>query len=153
MYTKDLISLMKVLGSNMSKIFQCCLKKEKTEIEIDIMNGIVGSVKRHEKISHFIVSGILQYLYLFIKYSNYWALIAHYTTTALICRFKSVCLNLGIVIITYSSYYPMSNLDAVYYWLVQWVILFPAELYRKVISKAIRICWNLLYTNTNAPQV
>ena len=64
---KDLISLMKVLGSNMSKIFQCCLIKEKTEIEIDIMNGIVGSVKYHEKISHFIVSGIFAILVSFYQ--------------------------------------------------------------------------------------
>ena len=67
MYIKDLISLMKVLGSNMSKILQCCLKKEKTEIEIDIMNGIVGSVKHHEKISHFIVSGIFVILVSFYE--------------------------------------------------------------------------------------
>ena len=114
-YMKNFKSLMRTISSKMSKMFQSRLKEEETEVEIDMVNDIVGSEEHPDKVQHFTVSGIFaliisfyqikQLIHVDIQYKN--------PITFSFITFISRCLNLEIITVTYSSYCPMSNLDAV----------------------------------------
>lgn len=55
---KDFISLIKIVGSNMSKIFKLCQKEKETEVDIDVMVGVAETGEHSDKISKFTVTGI-----------------------------------------------------------------------------------------------
>ena len=114
-YMKNFLSLMKTISSKMSKIFQSCLKEEETEIEIDMMNDNVGSEEHPEKILHFTVSGIFALIVSFYQIKQLMNVDVQYknATAFSFITFISKCFNLEIVPVTYSSYCPLSNLDAI----------------------------------------
>ena len=114
-YMKNLISLIRTISSKMSKIFQSCLKQEESEVEIDMANDIDESEERTEKMPHFTMSGIFAIIVSFYQIKQLMNVDGQYknSTTFLFFTFISRCLNLEIVTVTYSSYCPMRNLDAV----------------------------------------
>ena len=135
-YIKDLIDMMRTIGSKMSKIFKSCLKKEEGEAEIEMAIGIVGSEEHPEETSHFTLSGIFTLLVSFYQIKQLISVDVHYTKISYFSfiTFLSNCLNLEIVPITYSSYCPMNNLDSVSKTFIKTYLLVPALLIASLIN-------------------
>ena len=114
-YMKNLISLMRTISSKISKIFQSRLKEEESEVEIDMVSDIAESKEHPEKLPHFTVSGIFAIIVSFYQIKQLMNVDGQYknSITFSFFTFISRCLNLEIVTVTYSSYCPMRNLDAV----------------------------------------
>ena len=114
-YMKNLVSLIRTISSKMSKIFQSRLKEEESEDEIDMVNDIVGSEEHPEKMSHFTVYGIFAIIVSFYQIKQLINVDSQYKNPTIFSFFTFIsrCLNLEIVTVTYSSYCPMRNLDAV----------------------------------------
>ena len=116
-YMKDFISLIKTTARNSKKILKSC-KKEKesdSESEINIMISTVGAEEQQEKTSHFTVSGIFTLIVSFYQIKQLMKVDVQYknSTDFSLITFITDCFNLEMVAVTYSSYCPMSNLDAV----------------------------------------
>ena len=114
-YMKDFIIWIKTVGSITGKIFQPCLKEEGSEGEIDVTIGIAEAEENLDKISHFTVSGIPNLIVSFYQIKQLMNVDVQYNISNdfSFITFISDFLNLEIVTVTYSSYCPMSNLDAV----------------------------------------
>ena len=79
------------------------------------MISIVGAEEHQEKTSHFTVSGIFTLIVSFYQIKQLMKVDVQYknSTDFSLITFITDCLNLEMVVVTYSSYCPMSNLDAV----------------------------------------
>ena len=112
---KDLISLIKTASSNFCKIFKSCTKEKENDNEIDIMIGIDGAEEHLEKTSHFTMSGIFTLIVSFYQIRQLMSVDVQYknSTDFSFITFITDCFNLEMVAVTYSSYCPMSNLNAV----------------------------------------
>ena len=114
-YMKDVISLIKTTAKSSSKILKSCKKEKENESEIDVIISIVGAEEDEKKTSNFTVSGIFTLIVSFYQIKQLMKVdVQHKNSTdfsfiTLITDF----LNLEIVAVTFSSYCPMSNLDAV----------------------------------------
>ena len=114
-YMKDVISLIKTTAKSSSKILKSCKKEKKNDSKTDIMISIVGAEEDEEKTSNFTVSGIFTLIVSFYQIKQLMKVdVQHKNSTdfsfiTLITDF----LNLEMVAVTFSSYCPMSNLDAV----------------------------------------
>ena len=114
-YMKDIITLIKTTLRNSSKILKSCKKEKESCSEIDITIGIVGAEEHQEKTSHFTVSGIFTIIVSFYQIKQLMKVDAQYkdSTDFSLITFITDCFNLEMVAVTYSSYCPISNLDAV----------------------------------------
>ena len=114
-YMKNLVSLIRTISSKMSTIFQSRLEEEESEDEIDMVNDIVGSEEHPEKMSHFTAYGIFAIIVSFYQIKQLMNVDSQYKNPTIFSFFTFIsrCLNLEIVTVTYSSYCPMRNLDAV----------------------------------------
>ena len=114
-YLKDIISLIKATGSNFCKTFKSCAKEKDNGGKVDIMIGIDGAEEHQEKTSHCTMSGVITIIVSFYQIKQLMGVDAHYknSTDFSFVTFISDCLNLEMVAVTYSSYCPMGNLNAV----------------------------------------
>ena len=114
-YMKDFIILIKAACRNMCKIFQSCQKQQESECEIEMVIGINEGKENAAKVSHFTVSGIFALLVSFYQIKELMSVDLQYKNliNLSLIRFISKSLNLEVVAITYSSYCPIKNLDAV----------------------------------------
>ena len=114
-YMKDFVSLIKSMGSKLSKIFQPCRKEKDSEVEIDRMINVIGTEEERDKISHFTISGIFALIVSFYQIKQLMNVNIQYNNSKDFSfnTFISKFLNLDIVTVSYYSYCPMSNLDAV----------------------------------------
>ena len=114
-YMKDIITLIKATLRNSSKIFKSCKKEKESCSEIDIVVGTVGAEELQEKTSHFTVSGIFTLIVSFYQIKQLMKINVQYknSTDFSFIKFITDCFNLEMVAVTYSSYCPMRNLDAV----------------------------------------
>ena len=114
-YMKDVISLIKTTAKSSSKILKSCEKEKESDSKIDVMISIVGAEEDEEKTSNFTVSGIFTLIVSFYQIKQLMKVdVQHKNSTdfsfiTLITDF----LNLEVVAVSFSSYCPMSNLDAV----------------------------------------
>ena len=114
-YMKDFISLVKSLGSIMCKIFKPRRRGKESEDEIYVTIGIAEAEENRDKISHFTVSGILNIIISFYQIRQLMSVDIQFKNLNGFSLITSISnfFNLEIVAVTYSSYCPMSNLDAV----------------------------------------
>ena len=114
-YMKDFITLIKTTLRNSSKILKSCKKEKESYSEIDITIDVVGAEEHQEKTSHFTVSGIFTLIVSFYQIKQLMKVDVQYknSTDSSFIKFITDCLNIEMVAVTYSSYCPMSNLDAV----------------------------------------
>ena len=114
-YMKDFLSLIKTMGSKVSKIFQLCRKEKESEDEIDGVISVTGTEEERDKISHFAISGMFALLVSFYQIKQLMNVDVQYNNSKDFSfnTFISKCLNLDIVTVSYSSYCPMSNQNAV----------------------------------------
>ena len=112
---KDFIILIKAACRNMCKIFQPCQKQQESECEIEMVIGINEGEENPPKVSHFTVSGIFALLVSFYQIKELMSVDLQYKNLIdlSLIRFISKSLNLEVVTITYSSFCPIKNLDAV----------------------------------------
>ena len=113
-YMKDFICLIKSLGS-MCKIFQPRRREKESEDEIYVTIGIAEAEENRDKISHFTVSGIFNIITSFYQIRQLMTVDVQFKNLNGFLLITSISnfFNLEIVAVTYSSYCPMSNLDAV----------------------------------------
>ena len=113
-YMKDFICLIKSLGS-MCKIFQPRRREKESEDEICVTIGIAEAEENRDKISHFTVSGIFNIIISFYQIRQLMTVDVQFKNLNGFSVITSISnfFNLEIVAVTYSSYCPMSNLDAV----------------------------------------
>ena len=114
-YMKDFITLIKTTLRNSSKILKSCKKEKESYSEIDITIDVVGAEEHQEKTSHFTVSGIFTLIVSFYQIKQLMKVDVQYknSTDFSFIKFITDCLNIEMAAVTYSSYCPMSNLDAV----------------------------------------
>ena len=114
-YMKGSITLIKTASSNFGRIFKSCKKEKKNDVETDTMIGIDGAEEHKEKTSHFTMSGIFALIVSFYQIRQLMNVDVQYknSTDFSIITFITDCLNLEMVAVTYSSYCPISNLNAV----------------------------------------
>ena len=114
-YMKDFITLIKTTLRNSSKILKSCKKEKESYSEIDITIDVVGAEEHQEKTSHFTVSGIFTLIVSFHQIKQLMKVDVQYknSTDFSFIKFITDCLNIEMAAVTYSSYCPMSNLDAV----------------------------------------
>ena len=114
-YMKDFITLIKTTFRNSSKILKSYKKEKESYSEIDITIRIVGAEEHQDKISHFTVSGIFTIIVSFYQMKQLMKVDVQYKDSIdfSLITFITDCFNLEMVAVTYSSYCPMSNLDAV----------------------------------------
>ena len=114
-YMKDFVILIKVACRNMCKIFQPRQKQQESECEIEMVIGINEGEENPPKVSHFTVSGIFALLVSFYQIKELMSVDLQYKNLIdlSLIRFISKSLNLEVVAITYSSFCPIKNLDAV----------------------------------------
>ena len=120
---KDVISLIKTTAKNSSKILKSCKKEKESDTEIDITIGIDGTgtggdyiaEEYLEKTSHFTMSGIFTLIVSFYQIKQLMKIDVHYKNSSdfSLITFVTDSFNLEIIAVTYSSYCPMSTLDAV----------------------------------------
>ena len=112
---KDFITLIKTRVSNFNKIFKLCKKEKESDSEIDNMIDVVGFEEHSEKTSHFTVSEIFTLIVSFYQIKQLIKVDVQYknSNNFSFVKFITDCLNLEMVAVTYASYCPMSNLDAV----------------------------------------
>ena len=129
-YMKDFISLIKTTAKNSSKILKSCKNEKESDSEIDIMISIIGAEEDQEKTSHFTVSGIFTLLVSFYQIKQLMKVDVQYknSTDFSLIKFITDCFNLEMVAVTYSSYCPMSNLDAVSKTFIKTYLLFATLL-------------------------
>ena len=129
-YMKDYISLIKTTAKNSSKILKSCKEEKESDSEIDIMISIVGAEEDQEKTSHFTVSGIFTLIVSFYQIKQLMKVDVQYknSTDFSLITFITDCFNLEMVAVTYSSYCPMSNLDAVSKTFIKTYLLFATLL-------------------------
>ena len=114
-YMKDFLSLIKSMGSKVSKIFQHCRKEKDSEVEIDGMISVVRTEEERDKISHFAISGMFALIVPFYQIKQLMKVdiqcnkSKEFSFNTLISK----CLNIDIVTVSYYFYCSMSNLDAV----------------------------------------
>ena len=113
-YMKDFICLIKSLGS-MCKILQPRRREKESEDEIYVTIGIAEAEENRDKISHFTVSGIFNIIISFYQIRQLMTVDIQFKNLNGFSLITSISnfFNLEIVAVTYSSYCPMSNLDAV----------------------------------------
>ena len=114
-YMKDFLSLIKSMGSKVSKIFQPCRKEKDSAVEMDGTISVAGTEEERDKISHFTISGTFALIVSFYQIKQLMNVDVQYNNSKEFSfnKFISKCLNLDIVTVSYYSYCPMSNLDAV----------------------------------------
>ena len=114
-YMKDVITLIKTTARKSIKIFNPSKKEKESDSEVDTMINIAGAEEQSEKTSHFTVSGIFTLIISFYQVKQLMKVDVQYKNSSdfSFITFITDCLNLEMVAITYSSYCPMSNLDAV----------------------------------------
>ena len=114
-YMKDVITLIKTTARKSIKIFNPSKKEKESDSEVDTMIDIAGAEEQSEKTSHFTVSGIFTLIISFYQVKQLMKVDVQYKNSSdfSFITFITDCLNLEMVAITYSSYCPMSNLDAV----------------------------------------
>ena len=114
-YMKDSVTLIKTAGSNFGRIFKSCTKEKENDVETDTMISIDGAEEHLKKTSHFTMSGIFTLLVSFYQIRQLMSVDVQYknSTDFSFITFITDCLNLEIVVVTYSSYCPISNLNAV----------------------------------------
>ena len=114
-YMEYFVVLIKTACSNICKIFQPCQKWQESECEIEMVIGINKGEENPPKVSHFTVSGIFALLVSFYQIKELMSVDLQYKNLIdlSLITFISKSLNLEVVAITYSSYCPMKNLDAV----------------------------------------
>ena len=114
-YMKDSLTLIKTAVSHFSKLFKSCKKEKESDDEIYIMVGIAGAEENLQGTSHFTMSGIFTIIVSFYQMRQLMTVDTQYknSTDFSFITFISDCLNLEMVAVTYSSYCPMSNLNAV----------------------------------------
>ena len=114
-YMKDVITLIKTTARKSIKIFNPSKKEKESDSEVDTMIDIAGAEGQSEKTSHFTVSGIFTLIISFYQVKQLMKVDVQYKNSSdfSFITFITDCLNLEMVAITYSSYCPMSNLDAV----------------------------------------
>ena len=113
-YMKDSVTLIKTAGSNFGRIFKSCTKEKENDVETDTMIGINGA-EEQEKTSPFTMSGIFTLIVSFYQIRQLMSVDVQYknSTDFSFITFITDCLNLEIVAVTYSSYCPISDLNAV----------------------------------------
>ena len=114
-YMKDSVTLIKTAGSNFGRIFKSCTKEKENDVETDTMISIDGTEEHLEKTSHFTMSGIFTLIVSFYQIRQLMSVDVQYknSTDFSVITFITDCLNLEIVAVTYSSYCPISDLNAV----------------------------------------
>ena len=114
-YMKDVITLIKTTARKSIKIFNPSKKEKESDSKVDTMIDIAGAEEKSEKTSHFTVSGIFTLIISFYQVKQLMKVDVQYKNSSdfSFITFITDCLNLEMVAITYSSYCPMSNLDAV----------------------------------------
>ena len=114
-YMKDFLSLIKSMGSKVSKIFQPCRKEKDCAVEMDGTISVAGTEEERDKIPHFTISGTFALIVSFYQIKQLMNVDVQYNNSKEFSfnKFISKCFNLDIVTVSYYSYCPMSNLDAV----------------------------------------
>ena len=111
-YMKDLITLIKTGSSKFIITFKLYTKENTNGSEMDIMNDVNQAEEKQEKKPHFTASGIFTLIVSFYQIKQLIRVDGQYKNFSFITFFTN-CLNLEIVAVTYSSYCPMSKLNAV----------------------------------------
>ena len=114
-YMKDSITLIKTAVSNFGRIFKSCTKGKENDVDTDTMISINGTEEPQEKISHFTMSGIFTLIVSFYQIRQLISVDVQSknSTDFSFITFITDCLNLEMVVVTYSSYCPISDLNAV----------------------------------------
>ena len=114
-YMKDSITLIKTAVSNFGRIFKSCTKEKENDVQTDTMISIDGAEGYLKKTSHFTMSGIFTLIVSFYQIRQLMSVDVQYKdlTDFSFITFITDCLNLEMVAVTYSSYCPISNLNAV----------------------------------------
>ena len=112
---KDSVTLIKTAGSNFGRIFKSCTKEKENDVETDTVISIDGAEEYLKKTSHFTMSGIFTLIVSFYQIRQLMSVDVQYKdlTDFSFITFITDCLNLEMVAVTYSSYCPISNLNAV----------------------------------------
>ena len=117
---KDSITLITTTFRNSIKTFKSSKNEIESDIESDISNsqimiGIPEAQEDLEKTSNFKVFGIFTLIASVYQMKKLMKVDVQYKNLAefSFVTFITACLNLEMVVISYSSYYPMGNLDAV----------------------------------------
>ena len=114
-YMKDSVTLIKTAGSNFDRIFKSCTKEIENDMETDTMISDDGAEEHLRKTSYFTMSGIFTLIVSFYQIRQLMSGNVQYknSTNFSFITLITDCLNLEMVVVTYSSYCPISYLNAV----------------------------------------
>ena len=122
---KDFVTLIKTEGSNFGRIFKSCTKEKKNDMETDTMISDDGTEEHLRKTSYFTMSGIFTLIVSFYQIRQLMSGDVQYknSTDFSFITLITDCLNLEMVVVTYSSYCPISYLNAVSKLLIETYLL------------------------------